>query len=279
MSYGLRQFEAMRRNGSLCVGIDPHARLLRVWGLADDAAGLREFSLRLIEAVGPYVAAVKPQSAFYERHGSAGIAVLEEVLDAMRSMDILSILDVKRGDIGSTMEGYAQAYLSPDSPLRADAITVSPYLGPDSLLPTARFAAHHDRGLYFLGLTSNSEGPQIQHVGEPSVAKIVLDRVFDMNEAVSDTSPGPLGLVVGATVGDAAARLDIRLSSFNGLFLAPGLGAQGATAADLLAFGGARRRVLASVSRGVLGLGPGPDDLKSAVMAVNSQVRDTLSDS
>ena len=123
--YGIRQAEAMDRLGPLCVGIDPHAGLLKQWELSDDAEGLREFSLRLVEALGGRVAAFKPQSAFYARHGSRGVAVLEETLDAIRSFGSISILDVKRGDIGSTMDGYAEAYLGENSSLRADAMTVS----------------------------------------------------------------------------------------------------------------------------------------------------------
>ena len=125
--FGSRLADAMDDHGPLCVGIDPHPNLLEAWGLADSAAGLRDFALRTIDAVGGHVAAVKPQSAFFERHGSAGIAVLEEALAALRDLGTLSVLDVKRGDIGSTMAGYAQAYLSDDAPTAADAITVSPY--------------------------------------------------------------------------------------------------------------------------------------------------------
>ena len=128
-SFGARLADAMEDHGPLCVGIDPHPSLLEAWGLADSAAGLRDFALRTVDAVGGRVGAVKPQSAFFERHGSAGIAVLEETLAALRDVGTLSVLDVKRGDIGSTMAGYAQAYLSDGAPLAADSITVSPYLG------------------------------------------------------------------------------------------------------------------------------------------------------
>ena len=127
--FGARLADAMDDQGPLCVGIDPHPSLLEAWGLTDSAAGLRDFALRTVDAVGGRVAAVKPQSAFFERHGSAGIAVLEETLAALRDVGTLSVLDVKRGDIGSTMAGYAQAYLSDGAPLAADSITVSPYLG------------------------------------------------------------------------------------------------------------------------------------------------------
>lgn len=119
--FGARLAAVMDERGPLCVGIDPHRELLGAWGLGDDAAGLRDFCLRAVEAVGGRVAAVKPQSAFFERHGAAGIAVLEQTLAALRECGTLSVLDVKRGDIGSTMAGYAQAYLVDGAPLAAAA--------------------------------------------------------------------------------------------------------------------------------------------------------------
>lgn len=131
--YGLRLAQAMEERGNVCVGIDPHSSQLSAWGLEDNLQGLRTFSLTLVEAMAGQVPVVKPQSAFFERFGASGINVLEEVLAACREAGLLTILDVKRGDIGSTMAGYAQAYLSADSPLAADAITLSPYLGYGSL--------------------------------------------------------------------------------------------------------------------------------------------------
>lgn len=270
--YGIRQAEAMDRLGPLCVGIDPHAGLLKQWELSDDAEGLREFSLRLVEALGGRVAAFKPQSAFYERHGSKGVAVLEETLDAIRSFGSISILDVKRGDIGSTMDGYAEAYLGENSSLRADAMTVSPYLGPGSLEATARMANATGRGLYVLALTSNPEGPELQHIGGDggSVAGRVVSAMANLNEELSDDI-GPVGLVVGATVGESAKRLGIDLAAYNGIFLAPGVGAQGAGGAEVREVFG-RARVLASASRSVLRAGPNADDLRSAAKATLSDI-------
>ena len=135
VGFGDRLYTAMRTYGPVCVGIDPHAGLLQEWGLDDDANGVREFSLRVIEALGGRVAAFKPQAAFFERHGSRGVAVLEEVIAACREVGTLCIVDAKRGDIGSTMDGYAQAFLSDSSPLAGDAVTLSPYLGVGSLTP------------------------------------------------------------------------------------------------------------------------------------------------
>jgi orotidine-5'-phosphate decarboxylase len=128
-TFGERLHRAVRERGPLCVGIDPHAALLRAWGLSDDVAGLDRFAHTVVEALADRVAVLKPQSAFFERFGSPGIQVLESIIRQLRAAGALALLDVKRGDIGSTMAAYAGAYLDPDSPLCADAITVSPYLG------------------------------------------------------------------------------------------------------------------------------------------------------
>ena len=266
-SFGARLADAMEDHGPLCVGIDPHPSLLEAWGLADSAAGLRDFALRTVDAVGGRVGAVKPQSAFFERHGSAGIAVLEETLAALRDVGTLSVLDVKRGDIGSTMAGYAQAYLSDGAPLAADSITVSPYLGYGSLSPALDRAEASGRGVFVLALTSNPEGAAVQHAvnGERAVA------------ASGEGRLGSVGLVVGATVGEAVCRLGIDLLRANGPLLAPGIGAQGAGPAELESvFGSARRHVLASTSRGVLKAGPSIEALRTAALAATHEAAAAL---
>lgn len=267
--FGVRLAAAMQDHGPLCVGIDPHAALLDAWGLPDTPAGLRDFSLRVVEALGGRVAAVKPQSAFYERHGAAGIAVLEETLAALQQVGTLTILDVKRGDIGSTMAGYAQAYLADGAPLAADAITVSPYLGYGSLTPALEAAAASGRGVFVLALTSNPEGAVVQHArtasGRAVAAEVVAGAAASNAAARAAGVLGSVGLVVGATVGDAVRELELDLLAANGPLLAPGVGAQGAGAAELQAvFGSARAHVLASSSRGVLGAGPDPAQLRQA---------------
>ncbi|WP_136313565.1 orotidine-5'-phosphate decarboxylase [Actinomyces procaprae] len=267
--FGARLAAAMDANGPLCVGIDPHAALLDAWGLPDTPAGLREFSLRVVEALGGRVAAVKPQSAFFERHGSAGVAVLEETLAALRQAGTLAILDVKRGDIGSTMGGYAQAYLADDAPLAADAITLSPYLGFGSLTPALQAAAATGRGVFVLALTSNPEGAAVQHArtasGRAVAAEVVAGAAASNAAARAAGELGSVGLVVGATVGDAVRELDLDLLAAGGPLLAPGVGAQGAGAPELQAvFGPARANVLASTSRGVLKAGPTVKDLRAA---------------
>ncbi|MFE6235485.1 orotidine-5'-phosphate decarboxylase [Cellulosimicrobium sp. NPDC057862] len=283
--FGARLAAALDDHGPLCVGIDPHPGLLADWGLADDASGLREFGLRVVEAVGGRVAAVKPQSAFFERHGSRGVAALEEVLAAARAAGTLAVMDAKRGDIGSTMAAYADAYLRDGSPLAADALTVSPYLGFGSLQPAVDAALETGRGLFVLCLTSNPEGAEVQHARRgagadvESVAAHVAREAARVNAPVVESGDalGPVGLVVGATIADAAARTGTDLAAVQGPLLAPGVGAQGAGAAELAAvFGDARRQVLASSSRGVLRTGPDVDALRAAARAATDEAAQAL---
>ena len=161
-TFGARLHAAIRDRGPLCAGIDPHAGLLHDWGLDDDVAGLERFAMTAAEALAPRLAVVKPQSAFYERFGSRGIAVLERLVTTCRAAGALVLLDVKRGDIGSTSQAYADAYLDQSSPLAVDAITASPYLGFGSLDPMIDTARKHDAGVFVLALTSNKEGPEVQ---------------------------------------------------------------------------------------------------------------------
>ena len=265
-SFGSRLGAAMAARGPLCVGIDPHPALLKSWGLDDDAAGLRRFSLTVLEAVAPLAAAVKPQVALYERHGSAGMAVLEEVLAAARGEAVLTIADAKRGDIGSTMAAYADAWLRDGSPLAADSVTLSPYLGFESLRPALDLAAETGRGVFVLALTSNPEGASVQHVGgKDSVARRITTAAAAENSRYTGNL-GSVGLVVGATVGSALVDLDLDLAAVRGPILAPGLGAQGATAEDMRrTFGAAYPFVLGTSSRDILKEGPSVQGLVAGI--------------
>jgi orotidine-5'-phosphate decarboxylase len=273
--FGERLSGLVAARGPLVVGIDPHLPLLAAWGLPPDVAGLERFALTVVEAVGDRVAVVKPQSAFFERFGSRGVAVLERTLAAIRAAGALSIVDVKRGDIGSTTAGYAAAYLDPASPLAADAMTASPYLGFGSLGPLLETAYEHGAGVFVLALTSNPEGAAVQRATGPdgrTVAQAVVDQAAEANAAELARTGGTLGsvgVVVGATVGRHGHRLD----HLRGPILAPGLGAQGAGAADLPAvFGPALPQVLPAVSREVLGAGPEPAALRAAVDRIAAEV-------
>ena len=261
-TFGHRLRAAMDARGPLCVGIDPHAALLAQWGLSDDVAGLERFSFTVVEALADRVAVLKPQSAFFERFGSRGVAILESIIRQSREAGALVLLDVKRGDIGSTMAAYASAYLDPDSAVCADAITVSPYLGVGSLRPAFDAAAANGGGVFVLALTSNPEGAAVQHAraaGGRTVAQTVIDEISQLNRGADGL--GSFGLVVGATIGETGHDL----SEVNGPLLAPGLGAQGGDPAGLKAiFGESLRNVLPSYSREVLSAGPDPAALRAA---------------
>ncbi|GIG59019.1 orotidine 5'-phosphate decarboxylase [Longispora fulva] len=273
-SFGTRLHAALDERGPLCVGIDPHSQLLAHWGLEDDLAGLEKFSRTVVEALGDRVAALKPQSAFFERHGSRGIAVLESVVREARAAGALVILDVKRGDIGSTMAAYAHAYLDPTSPLAVDAVTVSPYLGFGSLSPIIDTAAAHGGGVFVLALTSNPEGPQVQHAITTegvTVAQTMLDAVADLNEGAVPL--GSFGVVVGATIGETAHDI----SRLNGPILVPGLGTQGGRPEDLRRiFGESAAAILPSYSREVLAHGPSVTGLRDAAGRALEECRAAL---
>ena len=273
-TFGSRLHAAVAERGPLCVGIDPHAALLSRWGLSDDVAGLERFARTVVEALADRVAVVKPQSAFFERFGSRGIVVLESIIRQSREAGALVLLDVKRGDIGSTMAAYAAAYLDPSSSLCADAITVSPYLGVGSLRPAFDLAAVHGAGVFVLALTSNPEGPTVQHAvtaGGRTVAQTVIDEISQLNAGADPL--GSVGLVVGATIGDTGHDL----SKVNGPLLAPGLGAQGATPSGLRAiFGASLPNVLPSYSREVLNAGPDVASLRAAAQRVADDCRAVL---
>jgi len=268
VTFGARLHAAIADRGPFCVGIDPHAALLHDWGLTDDVAGLETFALTTVEAVAPYASVVKPQSAFYERFGSRGIVVLERVIAESRAAGALVLLDVKRGDIGSTSQAYADAYLDPASPLASDAVTVSPYLGFGSLDPFVETAQRHDAGLFVLALTSNKEGPEVQHArtDDGTVAGLMLEHLRGLNAGAEPL--GSFGAVVGATIGSTEEDL-----AFNGPVLAPGFGAQGGTVADVRRLFGSAAAVLPSSSREVLRLGPDVAAMREAVLRANESLR------
>jgi orotidine-5'-phosphate decarboxylase len=264
-SFGERVQVALESFGPLCVGIDPHESLLVEWGMTASAESAREFGLRVVDAAAGRVGIVKPQVAFFERYGSAGFAALEAVLAAARDAGLLVIADAKRGDIGSTMDGYAAAWFEPGSPLEADALTLSPYLGPDSLRATLTAAIRHGKGAFVLAATSNPEAFALQSAqvvdvaatdGQTVAERVARDVAWLNGSAAFAGGLGPIGLVVGATV----ERESIGLSddALRGApILAPGFGAQGADPRDLHAlFGSIANQVIASESRSVLSAGP-----------------------
>ena len=270
-TFGARLAESVSARGPLCAGLDPHPALLRAWGCGGDAAGLERFALHATEALAPTVAVLKPQSALFEAYGSAGVAVLERVVARARDAGALVLLDVKRGDIGSTMAGYAAAYLSPESPLAADAITVSPYLGFGSLEPALETARAAGAGVFVLARTSNPEGagPQLARLPDGRcVAQSIVDDAAARNAGAEPG--GDVGVVVGATI--EPGELD--LAALNGPILAPGLGAQGAEVDDLRSvFGANARRLLPVAARSILEHGPDPEALAAAARHTADAVR------
>lgn len=250
--------------GPLCVGIDPHGAVLDAWEVSQDVRGLETMARGVVEALVDSVAVFKPQSAFFEAYGSAGIAVLERCLADIHSAGGLVILDVKRGDIGSTMTAYAQAYLG-NGPLVADAITVSPYLGFGSLEPAMSLAEKNGRGVYVLARTSNPEGGDIQ-LGHSTCGQVVAQSIVDAaGDRNRESGLNTVGLVVGGT----HESLGIDVSGYQGSILVPGIGAQGGTISGVARlFSGSPALILPSVSREVLYAGANPTSLRQAVAKV-----------
>jgi orotidine-5'-phosphate decarboxylase len=254
--FGLRLADAVSQRGPLCPGIDPHKELLCAWGLSRDTDGLAAFCDVCVAAFADF-AVVKPQVAFFEAFGAEGFAVLERTIGALQAAGVLVLADAKRGDIGSTMAAYADAWAG-DSPLAADAVTASPYLGFGSLQPLLDTATAHDRGVFVLAATSNPEGATVQRAdaGGRTVAQSIVDDAAAENRH----RPGLVGVVIGATVADPPD-----VSNLNGPVLVPGVGAQGGRPEALGGFGGAEPgQLLPAVSREILRAGPDIAALRAA---------------
>lgn len=264
--FGERLQETFTRYGQLCVGIDPHSWLLADWNLPDSAAGAESFGRTVVAATVGLAGIVKPQVAFFEKFGSAGFVALERVLADARAAGLLVIGDAKRGDLGTSVEAYAEAWLTPGSPLEVDALTVNSYMGVGSLDTAIAVADRGGKGLFLLSATSNPEAAVLQRavVGEgdrtgDTVAKAILDDVAERNARSTDASLGSLGVVLGATLDLASFGIDVRDAPTRALtpVLAPGFGHQGAAASDRdRLFGGYARGVILSESRSILSAGP-----------------------
>jgi orotidine-5'-phosphate decarboxylase len=258
--FGARLAAAKLNRGPLCLGIDPHPELLKAWDLPTTAEGLAAFCDICVEAFSGF-AVVKPQVAFFETYGAAGFAVLERTIAALRSVGVLVLADAKRGDIGSTMAAYAAAWAG-DSPLAADAVTASPYLGFGSLRPLLEAAAASDRGVFVLAATSNPEGATVQRAtfDGRSVSQLIVDQATVVNRSAGGSEPGYVGVVVGATVFEAPD-----VSELGGPVLVPGVGVQGGRPEALGGLGGAAPgQLLPAVAREVLRAGPIVSDLRAA---------------
>lgn len=274
-TFGVRLQERLLESGPLCVGVDPSSALLAQWGRPDSVEGLEFFSLAVLEAVTGVAAVIKPQVAFFERFGSAGYRVLERLIHDAHDAELLVVADAKRGDVGSTNEGYAQAWLRDESPLGVDAVTLSPYLGVDALTPLFDAAAASGRGVFVIAATSNSEGRSIQEARtfeQERVEESVLRSVAAINQR--DEGLGSVGAVLGATRN--APQFD--LASLKGPYLVPGLGAQGAGPKDVarLFERCEQGSVLVNVARSILHTGPESRGLRDAARRWRDDLREAL---
>ncbi len=273
-----RVVAAVAGSGPLCAGIDPSPALLAQWGMPDSADGLRAFGLRCVEAFAGAVPVVKPQVAFFERCGAAGFAALESVIAAAADAGLLVIADAKRGDIGSTMEAYASAWLDPASPLAVDAVTAHPYLGVGALQPMIDLAGATGRGVIVVSRSSNPEGRPLQRARTddgrgPAVEDMILSAIAELNRR-GGVPPGTVGAVIGATLTASAYRL----ADLGGVVLAPGVGVQGGTADEVhgLFSDCPAGSVLASSSRSLLTQGPDVRSLGAAARRTRDEMVDAL---
>lgn len=281
-TFGERLAETIDRHGHLCVGIDPHTYLLEAWDLPVSAVGAHEFGLRIIEQLKGRVGIVKPQVAFYERFGANGYRVLEDVFDAARAAGLLVIADVKRGDVGSTLEAYAEAWMTPGMPLEADAMTINPYQGFDTFKYPLQMAGEHDKGLFVLAATSNPESSSVQTARRVrgsqegrSVAGGIAARAALWNrEHYAGRTKGSIGVVIGATVDQELLGIDVDDLAVepDTPILAPGFGKQGAKIEDVKRiFGRSAENVIVNSSRSLLEHGLG--GLSAAIDEQNDVLR------
>lgn len=283
--FGLRLKNAMAKYGPLCVGIDPHRKMLLNWGYKMDAQGAELFSMRMLQAMNGRAAAVKFQSSMFERYGSKGFAALERVLYAARQMDVITIVDCGHGGLSTTISALADAYFKPDAPLLTDAITLLPYYGARSMGGLINEALNNGRGVFIASLTSNREGASLQ----TSIRQTGSYRGTTVAHGIAQTAQifnnntkgmGSVGLIVGATIGDWMNGGGIDLTSFTGPILSPGYGWQGAEANDLkTVFAGTHGNVLVTVSRSIASHGPDIGALSTATERIAWDIRQALMDS
>ena len=275
MSFATRLHLAIRAHGPLCIGIDPARKTLQACGLSDSAEGAFEFGQRILAAGAGRLAIVKPQSAYFERFGSAGWRALESIIADARARGVLVLLDAKRGDIDATAEAYAHAFFAPTSPTRVDALTVHAYLGFDALKPLTDYATAKGGGVFVVVRSSNPEGALLQSArlaNGLTVAQHLAREITALNATRPADEPfGPIGAVVGATLPDAG---EVAAGLPQSYLLAPGIGAQGATLEDVAArFGSARSRVLPSISRAIIAQGTTQSEIATTLRALTEKAK------
>lgn len=275
-NFATRLQQKIVEHSPLCVGIDPSASLLKSCGLPDTPQGAFELGRRVLEAAEYRLSLLKPQSAFFERFGSAGLRALEELVTLARGKDVLVLLDGKRGDIDTTGAAYAEGYFSATTSLRVDAVTTHPYLGLGALDPFLDIAIRNQGGVFVVVRSSNPEGQELQSARLANGETVAqnLCREITLRNRRHGEGLGPIGAVVGATCEDAAATVAALPQSF---ILAPGVGAQGATIQDVLArMPAARGRVLPNVSRAILANGGTSGDIRTTIRDLQDQARSLL---
>jgi len=246
--------ELTEHGSTLCVGLDPHPEVLERWECADSPEGLFHWVRAVIEEIAEAeVALVKPQVALFERHGVSGMASLSHLLGHLRESGVATIGDAKRGDIGSTMAGYADAWLAPGADFEVDALTVSPYLGVTALAPALELAATGGRGVFVLAATSNPEAQEIQSALTSRGNTVVASVLEDVARYVRThpAAQGSHGVVIGATVDQVFAGIDLATHPHLPI-LAPGFGAQGAHLSDCKDIFATSTRVIAVAARSLL---------------------------
>lgn len=262
------RFAELARNRSpLCLGIDPSPELLDLWGLPDTPEGVRRFCSVVLEATDDLVTMIKPQIAFFERHGAVGLTELSAVAKQIRDRNSLCTIDAKRGDIANIMEGYSDAFFGVSGGILADAITLNPYLGYEVLQPVIQRARNAGNGVFIVVRSTNPGGRSPQNAlleDGRTVAEDLADEITNQNTAFGE-SIGPVGAVLGATLPTDDASIVHRLP--RSLILVPGLGAQGADMSDTVSkFGTARGRIVPTLSRGILRHGPDVTRLRDAIL-------------
>jgi orotidine-5'-phosphate decarboxylase len=273
-SFGQRLLNVFASHGQLCVGLDPSSDQLLRWDLPVSAAGAEEFCNQLLDACQDTIGILKPQISFFEQFGAEGFASLERVLVRASDQSFLVIADGKRGDIGSTMDGYARAWLGSDAPFLADALTVSPYLGPESLADTVAFALQNGKGLFVLSATSNSEAEALQAATDVT-GRTVAGSVSKFVSGFNQEHLGSIGVVIGAQAN--LDRLGINsLELGHTPILAPGFGAQGAKLSEAKSlFGDLAENVIYNVARSVAG--SSSSNLKDRVLSAKFELETGLS--
>ncbi len=277
------RFRAARAvHGPLVLGLDPSGELLRSWGLSDDADGLERFVDISVEAAVGAVAVTKPQSAFYERRGWAGIRALTRLVAELRQAGVLVLLDVKRGDVGSTNQAYAEAYLGAGAPIPVDAMTLTAYLGLEAMDPFFDRARAAGAGLFIVTRSSNPEGRAIQTAAGADGLSVEAGMVaalgrLNRGDGHDGSREGGLGMFGAVFAASHDYPADIDLAAMNGLFLVPGLGAQGTTPADVAeCFSACPERALPSASRSLLAAGPDAGRLREAILTLGAEVSAAL---